>query len=473
METYKDLFKQLEVTDELFSNGSIKNGQKKLRSILKITKKLEKVPNKLRHKINFAVNKSRYFDEISSFATNPKRDNLINKMNEIIRSPFKEPRKQANSIHDIQTKWQQLDLTSKPASRKYWEKFNNLSNQAWEPCKDFFDEIKEIKINNAKEREKIITNISEYSEKHKNKWPEIKVLIRFLKGQFDLWQSFAPVLDRDLNKLRKKYTEARVPINNEIKNQEQKNFNLKKTLVEKVEQLKNEDNELNIKLFIELKNEWNKLGPAGIKNEKKLWQKFNSSADKFFKEKNDKLKEKEEQINKVINKLENDEMSLNEASKEIDNFLDMKNSKEFKKLNLVITNKRKLKDELLIQSKKESYIKIFEILNGNVDIKDGPKNLQPYIEESKKNNKIDIEKVKECCVRLEILAKVESLKSDQKIKNNIQLEMLQNKFMKKNISDIDLLDDILIILIENFCVEEKKSLSKYWKRVSHCIDKIL
>jgi len=51
--------------------------------------------------------------------------------------------------------------------------------------------------------------------------------------------------------------------------------------------------------------------------------------------------------------------------------------------------------------------------------------------------------------------------------------MLQNKFMKKNISDIDLLDDILIIFIENFCVEEKKSLSKYWKRVSHCIDKIL
>ena len=80
METSKDLFRELEKAEQLFSNGSIRNGQKVLREVLIASKSLNKVSNKLRHKINFVLNESKYFDEMSSFATNPKRDNLILKI---------------------------------------------------------------------------------------------------------------------------------------------------------------------------------------------------------------------------------------------------------------------------------------------------------------------------------------------------------------------------------------------------------
>ena len=66
METNQHLFKELEAAEKLFSEGSIKNAQKKLRGVLKDSKSLKKIPNKLRHKINSAISKSRYFDEISS-----------------------------------------------------------------------------------------------------------------------------------------------------------------------------------------------------------------------------------------------------------------------------------------------------------------------------------------------------------------------------------------------------------------------
>ena len=279
METSQHLFKELENAEKLFSDGSIKNAQKIVRNVIKKSRSLTKIPNKLKHKINAAINKSKYFDEISSFATNPKRENLISKINTLIKNPNKDPKKHAHEIHDIQTQWQLLDLSSKPASKSQWLKFNELTNKAWEPCKEYFEEIKQIKINNAKERKLIIDDILIFIESNKNNWPEARKLITYLQKTFQKWQQFAPVLDEDLNTLRNMYFDAKKPINNEIKKQEEKNKVLKKSLIQKVKDIQNEDNESCINEFKKLKDQWSKIGPAGRKEEKKLWDLFNKSAD--------------------------------------------------------------------------------------------------------------------------------------------------------------------------------------------------
>ena len=149
MESSQDLFKELENAEKLFSDGSIKNGQKIIKNVLSKTKSLPNTPNKLRHKINSLISKSRYFDEISSFATNPKRYELISEIKEIINSTSTNLKKRAHKINKIQAKWQLLDTSGRPATKKQWLEFNSLTNEAWEPCKEYFDEIKEIKINNA------------------------------------------------------------------------------------------------------------------------------------------------------------------------------------------------------------------------------------------------------------------------------------------------------------------------------------
>ena len=91
-----------------------------------------------------------------------------------------------------------------------------------------FDELKEIKINNARERELIISEINEYVSNNSTKWPQAKFLIQYLRSTFDKWQEFAPVLDKDLNKLRKAYIEAKKPINDAIKNKKKLLLMLKK-----------------------------------------------------------------------------------------------------------------------------------------------------------------------------------------------------------------------------------------------------
>ena len=110
METKQDLFKQLEAIENLFSEGSIKKAQKNLRETLSIIKNEKKVPNKLRHKVNFVVAQSRYFDDVSSFAANPKREALIKEISTLVESNHENPKSQANAIHDIQKNGNNLIL---------------------------------------------------------------------------------------------------------------------------------------------------------------------------------------------------------------------------------------------------------------------------------------------------------------------------------------------------------------------------
>ena len=474
METSKHLFKELENAEKLFSNGSIKNAQKVVRNVLKDSKSLPKIPNKLRHKLNAAINKSKYYDEISSFAANPKRDELITKINDLIVEPLKNPKKHAHAIHDIQKQWQLLDASSKPASRTQWLKFNELTNKAWESCKEYFDEIKQIKLNNAKERENIIKDISVYVESNVKKWPDSKILVTYLRNMFKKWQTYAPVLDDDLERLKKLYFQIRKPINDEIKKQETINKEKKEILINKVEDINNEDNQICINEFKKLKNEWVKLGPAGKNNDKNLWDKFNKNADRFFAEKKQMINDEIIVIKDLNKQLINGDKSISEIKNELNKIQNSKNTNEFKKIN---TDLNKELDNIKNNKKKEkivSYSDIYKALLGKDAINSIPNIFLESIKKSYENKKSDIKQLTYACIKLEVLAGRESLKRDAEIRNSIQLEMLSSKFNKNVTSIPNDLDSILKHFIKHFSLnDEAKTHQNLWKRINKCFESLL
>jgi hypothetical protein len=455
VETSQDLFKQLEEAEKLFSNGSIKNAQKLVRDVISKTKTFKKVPNALKHKLNFAIGQSRYFDEMSSFATNPKREELISEITKIVATPLEEPKKQAHRIHDLQTKWQLLDLSSRPASREQWSKFNELCNKGWEPCSEYFDELKAIKINNANQRLKIIEEINLYVSENSAKWPEVRTLIQYMRGTFEQWQKFAPVLDKDLNKLKTAYFEAKKPINNYIKKQESNVIAIKESLILKVEAIDGEDGDLNIKKFNDLKNEWKKAGSAGRKHDNKLWDKFNKSADRLFNAKKEVIDAEIVLAENILKDLKDKTISTQDAETKLN---ELKNIQKTKEYNNVVSNIKNLKNEKIKEakaSKLSEYNKIFSVIN---DKKDATISLSKLIEaaisKSINNKKTDKKALLYSCIKLEILANLESLKKDAALRQQIQLEMLTSKFNKSNSGDLNDLDSLVINFIENYSKED-------------------
>jgi hypothetical protein len=472
VETSQDLFKQLEEAEKLFSNGSIKNAQKLVRDVISKTKTFKKVPNALKHKLNFAIGQSRYFDEMSSFATNPKREELISEITKIVATPLEEPKKQAHRIHDLQTKWQLLDLSSRPASREQWSKFNELCNKGWEPCSEYFDELKAIKINNANQRLKIIEEINLYVSENSAKWPEVRTLIQYMRGTFEQWQKFAPVLDKDLNKLKTAYFEAKKPINNYIKKQESNVIAIKESLILKVEAIDGEDGDLNIKKFNDLKNEWKKAGSAGRKHDNKLWDKFNKSADRLFNAKKEVIDAEIVLAENILKDLKDKTISTQDAETKLN---ELKNIQKTKEYNNVVSNIKNLKNEKIKEakaSKLSEYNKIFSVIN---DKKDATISLSKLIEaaisKSINNKKTDKKALLYSCIKLEILANLESLKKDAALRQQIQLEMLTSKFNKSNSGDLNDLDSLVINFIENYSKEDSGAPEKaLWNRVSKTLE---
>lgn len=469
MKTSQDLFKQLDEAESLFSKGSIKVAQKKVREVISKSKELDKIPNKLRHKINFAIGQSRYFDDMSSFATNPKREELIKEISTIIQSPLESPKKQAHLIHDVQTKWQLLDLSSRPASKEQWNKFNELTNKAWEPCSEYFDELKQIKINNAAQRMEIVNNINKYVEDNSSNWPQPKFLIQFLRQSFDEWQKYAPVLDKDLNKLRNAYFEAKKPINDAIKKQEQIVIKAKEALIEKVNAITDEDNDICIKKFNDLKNDWKKAGSAGRKADNKLWDKFNKSADRFFNAKKEVIDAELLKANELLSQLKSDEISINEVLKSLSDLKNISKTKEFNSIQKQINNKRKEQESELKQNKIDSYTNLLDaFLNNELDKARVPSSIKNKLNE-KPQKKSNSEALTYACIKLEALAGIDSLKKDAQLRQSIQMEMLTNKFNKVS-NNLNSVDDLLIHFVNNISAKPTTAEKTLWKRVSKTID---
>jgi uncharacterized coiled-coil protein SlyX len=463
VETQKILFESLIKAEGHFEAGQIRSGQKLVNEVSRAMKSEGKISNKLRRRFNLISAQSRYFNDISSFATNPKRNEIIQEIEALIAIPIENPKKHANAIHGLQTKWQQLDQSSKPAGREQWQTFKKLTETAWEPCAQYYEELKTVKVSNAKEREQIIINILQYTEEKSAKWPGLIELSKYLSQQFQLWQNFAPVLDDDFIKLKTAYQDARKPINDQIRAQENKNLKLKEEIIEKVKVINDEDTQLCIQKYQRLKRDYQNIGPAGKKNEPTLWKILNESADRFYEAEKTIANDEIKIIGALSKELGQDGFSLSKIKEQLRELTKTRKSPEFLKIQKAIKSYEGKQAEEIILQKVSGYMDLPALLeseilaNSSID-----KDILKALNKPAYHNNVD--EVTKTVVMMELMAGIESPDSDKAIKQLLTLEMLQNKFSQQ-VGETEKLKGLLITFISN--VKAKKlsaAESKLWKR---------
>jgi len=469
VETHKILFESLDKAEKHFEAGEIRLAQKLVNEVSRSMKSEGSVSNKLRHRFNFMSAQSRYFNDISSFATNPKRNEIIQEIEALIAKPHENPKKQANEIHGLQTKWQLLDQSSKPAGREQWMTFKSLTDKAWEPCAQYYEELKILKISNAKEREKIIQLLIQYTNDYSDKWPSLIDMSKFLSKTFQTWQSYTPVLDEDFSKLKTAYQNARKPINNAIKDQENKNYKMKDSLIEKVKLINDEDTQTCIQKFKKIKREYQDIGPAGKKNEPILWKKLNEAADRFFEADKALVNNELEVIKNLANDLTRDDCSIHDIKNKITELNKTRKSPEFIKLQKAIKAHENKKIDAINARKIEVYQDLLNYLETTDEIHSVIHN--EIFKTLKKPQYLgDKDELLKCTIKLELMAKIDPPPSDKAIKQMLALEMLQNKFSGTKSTNEEI-KDLLISFVNNLkskkITTEEKNL---WKRVSKAIN---
>ncbi len=469
MERTDQIIELISKANQSFDSGVIRDGQKLTREALKLVKIQGKIPNKLKHKLNATVALSRYFDDISSFATNPKRDELVNKIKEIADNPLKNPRKQADKIHKIQAQWQALDQTSKTASQKQWNIFRTYVDKAWLPCGDFFEELNKQKLVNATKKQQITQDLNEFVQKNNNKFPTIRILRSKLRKFDDSWNSHAPVRDDVFRKLKSDFMDAKKPIFDEINKQNEQIKLKKERIIESVAKINSEDMDENISKYMNLKKDWNLLDKLPHKVEKTLWKKFISSGDRFFEEQNKNKQLQLDELNLVLKDLKKYEIT--DLQELLPKFDLINKSKEYKSLQNQIIKLRKDEKDKRNKESINDLEKLFEYVTEKKDPSDLTNLDNSYKEIF--DYKFDLhskDEMLESCIRIEMICNVDSLKKDEKVRNQIQLKILTEKFNKAQTTR----KEEILLHIKNFFLN--LSISKVgateknlWKRIIKAI----
>ena len=121
-----------------------------------------------------------------------------------------------------------------------------------------------------------------------------------------------------------------------------------------------------------------------------------------------------------------------------------------------------------------AYKNIYDVLLKKLDVDMAPHTFLDDIKKSYESKKSNIENMRYACIKIEVLAGIESLKKDQEMRNKIQLELLSNKFNKKSQSENDDLHSLIIFFINNFSNHDVKAEhKKLWDRIIASFDKLI
>jgi hypothetical protein len=315
--------------------------------------------------------------------------------------------------------------------------------------------------------------MNKYVEDNSVKWPEARSLINFINSIFNEWKEYAPVLDKDLKKLRDEYYDAKKPISKEIERQENIVIKAKESLISKVDLINDDDNDACIKKFNDLKQQWKLAGSAGRKNDNKLWDKFNKSADRFFNAKKEDVEKDLESLKLLSADLKNKTKNPSELRSEAALLINLNKSKEMQVfMKNVKTYQDNIAQEVTI-AKVESYKNLYEILLDKKTSEDKsiPKSILKAIQTSE--NKLDKDKLTYSCIKLEVMADIESLKKDSKLRQTIQFEMLTDKFNKGVNDKKILIEKLLVDFYSNLPAKDAGTdEKKLWSRISKALDNL-
>jgi hypothetical protein len=291
---------------------------------------------------------------------------------------------------------------------------------------------------------------------------------KFLSKTFRSWQNFAPVLDEDFLKLKSAYQNARKPINEAIKQQENKNLKLKEALIEKVKLINDEDNQASIQKFKKIKREYQDIGPAGKKNETNLWKSLNQAADKFFEAEKSLADEELQQLNELAEGIQSETTTIHDVKNKLKDLNKIRKSPEFLKLQKNIKSIEKKQKEASTLLKVEAYQNLTKYLEASED-KGGliNKDISRVLQKPQYINNID--ELNKATIMLEIIGQVETPAVDKKLKQEVSLRLLQDKFSTQK-STQENIQEIFITFINNLGSKDlSANEKKLWQRIAKVI----
>ena len=246
---------------------------------------LEKLPAAITAKVEQLDEALSKLLDWKNFAVEPKQQELIDQM-QVLTESQDNPEALASKIKRLQDQWKSLSKDSQ--DQQLWETFHKLAEQAYSPCKAYYDQKSEIRRSNIEKRRTLVSQLNDYVtaqswEGNGAESIDWKLAEKLIGTAIREWQSYAPT-DRDANKpVQKKFDRLLDSLRSKLSAHQQQNAELKRQLIAQVDALlENSDKRAATEKVKQLQAQWRKVGVVPRKQEQKLWRLFRASCDAVF-----------------------------------------------------------------------------------------------------------------------------------------------------------------------------------------------
>ena len=228
------------------------------------------------------------------YVVEPKKQQLIEQMRALVDSPDN-PEALATKISRIQNEWKGLSKGAQ--DQALWETFHQLAQQAYQPCKVFFDQQAKIRSDNLEKRIEMVSQLEIYLSAQRWDGEEAEAVDssaveKLITTAIRQWRSYAPI-ERTANKpVQHGFDRVLDALRAKLNEHYQKNADIKRQFIDQVLKLADlQDNRQAVEEVKRLQAQWKLAGAALRKDEQALWKTFRKGCDAIFEKRQQQTEE--------------------------------------------------------------------------------------------------------------------------------------------------------------------------------------
>ncbi len=263
-------------------SGNIKQAHRLRSRFLKQT--AGTYPPEVKDEFQSLSSKLKELEDWQHYATNEKRIELCEQMEGIIHLADLHPDEKAKSIRDLQQQWRQLGPSDSVEGQRLWHRFRQAGNDAFVACAEYFETRKLRREQNLHEKKKICDSLTYYAEENDWSQPNWKAVNDIIRTARNEWKQYDDIPHQHRKSLHNRYYLALDAIESKLREEQDHNHLLKQGYIEQVKELKNSDKKtvLIIREIKEIQLAWKQVGVTSRGFDQKLWKIFREHCDAIF-----------------------------------------------------------------------------------------------------------------------------------------------------------------------------------------------
>ncbi len=216
------------------------------------------------------------------FAATPKKEQLCEAMEGLINSE-EDPQALATKIRRLQDEWREIGEADPGRDRELWNRFKAAADEAYEPCKEYFDKLAALRKANLEQRQLICQQLSTYLQQYdweNADWLAVNQVYETAKSE---WRLYTPVERKDGKQVQDQFNVLLDQLREKIQSEFKRNKAQREALITAVEALLEEENVGDaINKAKELQQQWRATGQVSRRDDARLWKRFRAECDKVF-----------------------------------------------------------------------------------------------------------------------------------------------------------------------------------------------